>query len=60
MAEDRCPYCNKDLTGYSSEMVVKHLASCHRRINPYVYSNRRRGRPSNKEREKILMKRDIK
>jgi len=60
MAEDRCPYCNKDLTGYSSELVLKHIASCHLKINPYIYSNRRRGRPSKKEREEIQRERDIK
>lgn len=58
--EERCPYCNKDLSGYSSELVLKHIASCHRRINPYIYSNRKRGRPTNREREEILKEQDIK
>ena len=58
--EERCPYCNKALEGYTPEMVMKHISSCHRRINPYIYSNRKRGRPTNREREEILKEQDIK
>ena len=41
----RCPHCNKDLTDTSPGYKRKHLARCGRSLNPYQYSDRKRGRP---------------
>jgi len=54
----RCPYCNVDLTEEDYRYVCKHLNRCEKRINPYRYSDRQRGRPTNKERKELLRKRD--
>jgi len=51
----RCPFCNKDLSSYERSLVEKHIAKCRSLLKPkYIYSDRKRGRPSNKE-KKILM-----
>ena len=50
----RCPYCNKDFGDFSEVFVEKHMARCQLRLNPYIYSERGRGRPSNKERMRAL------
>ena len=50
----RCPYCNKDLSSYTLELAEKHKIKCRTRLNPYRYSDRRRGRPSNKEKKEEL------
>jgi len=50
----RCSRCNLDLTGRDYRYVAKHLARCRHRINPYVYSDRPRGRPTNKEKRRLL------
>jgi len=54
----RCPYCNVDLSDETYQFVTKHVRRCSQRINPYRYSDRQRGRPTNKERAEILKKRD--
>ena len=54
----RCPYCNKDLSDRTYQFVVKHVNRCSKRINPYIYSDRPAGRPTEKERLEILKKRD--
>lgn len=50
----RCPFCNKDLHEATPEYVKKHIRSCGCKVNPYRYSDRRAGRPTNKERERLL------
>ena len=46
---DRCPVCNKDLTGYTLEYRRKHIASCMGSKPKYIYSNNPCGRPSTKK-----------
>ena len=41
----KCPFCKKDLSAYTKEYIRKHVARCERRLNPYQYSDRKRGRP---------------
>lgn len=50
----RCPYCNKDLSGFTDEYIRKHTARCSTRLNPYVYSERKRGRPTNRDKMESL------
>lgn len=54
----RCPYCNKDLSNGTYQYVCKHVRRCSQKINPYRYSDRPPGRPTNMERVEILKKRD--
>ena len=42
----KCPYCNKNLEECSPEHAAKHVRKCALKLNPYMYSERRRGRPS--------------
>ena len=51
---DRCPYCNKDLGDATEEYRSKHTMRCSTRLNPYIYSDRGRGRPSNEEKRRAL------
>ena len=41
----RCPYCNKDLSDMTDEYAKKHIKKCAYYLNPYRYSDRKRGRP---------------
>ena len=45
----RCPYCNKSFAMFGQEYIDKHIAKCKRKLNPYRYSERRRGRPTHEE-----------
>lgn len=42
----RCPVCNLNLLDKTSEFSKKHLLRCASKYNPYIYSKRKRGRPS--------------
>ncbi len=53
-----CPYCNMNLNGSTYNYRVKHIRRCSQRINLYVYSDRQKGRPMNKERREILRQRE--
>lgn len=44
----RCPFCNKSFAMFSDEYIEKHKAKCEKKLNPYRYSERSRGRPSKK------------
>lgn len=46
---DRCPICNKDLSGYTAEHKRKHIARCMRTKPLHIYTDRPRGRPSTKK-----------
>lgn len=52
----RCSKCNLDLTDEDYRFINKHLHRCANKINPYIYSDRSRGRPTNKERKELLKK----
>lgn len=45
----KCPCCNKDLSKHTDDYARKHVIRCSRLINPYRYSERKRGRPTHKE-----------
>ena len=45
----RCPFCNKDMTFYTDAYTRKHISKCAIHLNPYVYSERKRGRPKKEE-----------
>jgi hypothetical protein len=34
---------------FSDEFIAKHTAKCEKKLNPYQYSERGKGRPTNKE-----------
>lgn len=53
-----CPFCNRPLADCTDAFVQKHLARCRKRLNPYHYSDRKRGRPRKEEVEAFLKKRD--
>ena len=56
---NHCRYCNKDLSGYTDEYARKHVLKCSTHIKPkYVYSDRKRGRPSKKEVQRIMEERN--
>lgn len=44
----KCPFCNKNLSLYTKEYIRKHVARCEQMLNPYKYSDRKRGRPRQK------------
>lgn len=50
----RCPYCNKDLSNATDQLSSKHIRKCAVYLNPRKYSDRKPGRPSNKERRLFL------
>ena len=50
----RCSRCNLDLTDKDYRYISKHLHRCANKINPYIYSDRPRGRPPEKERRRLL------
>lgn len=50
----RCPFCNKDLSEATPAYAKKHIRSCGCKVNPYHYSDRHVGRPSNKEKQEFL------
>ena len=54
----RCPFCNKKLGKLTQEYANKHINRCGRRLNPYQYSDRARGRPTKTEIEEYLRRRD--
>jgi len=54
----RCPYCNKKLGKFPIEYAMKHINRCSQRINPYRYSDRSAGRPSNKEKQEFMENRE--
>ena len=45
----RCPFCNKDLSDMTDEYSHKHIKKCAYLLNPYRYSDRKRGRPKKSE-----------
>ena len=47
----RCPYCNKKLGKLTEQYANKHIQRCMLKLNPYRYSDRKPGRPTNRERE---------
>lgn len=44
-----CPICGITLWDKTAEFSKKHLSRCAIRINPYVHTGRKRGRPSKAE-----------
>lgn len=54
LAKGRCPFCNRFLNDMTDSYVEKHVSRCRLKLNPYKYSDRRRGRPSGKEKQKWL------
>ena len=54
----RCPYCNKDLSDADYRYCQKHINRCKFRLNPYRYSERGRGRPTNEEKQTALQDRE--
>ena len=54
----RCPFCNKKLGKMTAEYANKHIARCGRKLNPYQYSERKAGRPTNKEVEEHMKQRE--
>ncbi len=53
---DRCPVCNKDLSGFPPAYRRKHIERCMRSKPKYVYSDRPRGRPSTKKHIRSVLK----
>ncbi len=53
----RCPYCNKKLGKLTVQYANKHIIRCKNRLNPYQYTDRHVGRPTNKEKREELMNR---
>ena len=53
---DRCPVCNKDLSGFPPAYRRKHIERCMRSKPKYVYSDRPRGRPATKRHIKSVPK----
>ena len=45
----KCPYCNMDLSQKTDELASKHIRKCAYYLNPYKYSDRKRGRPRRDE-----------
>ena len=45
----KCPFCNKILRDETPEYSKKHLQRCAMAVHPYIYSERKRGRPSRDE-----------
>jgi len=43
---------------FGDEYARKHVQRCRRRLNPYIYSDRPRGRPTNEEVQKALDERE--
>ena len=50
----KCPFCNKDMSGYTDELTKKHLIRCSAYMNPYIYSDLPACRPKNEVRKKML------
>lgn len=50
----KCPYCNKDMSDYTDALATKHIRKCSTYINPYKYSDRKPGRPTNAARAEAL------
>lgn len=44
-----CPFCLKFVGDTTPEYIHKHMKKCSVRLNPYIYSKRKRGRPSKEE-----------
>ena len=55
----RCPFCNKDLSDFTRALAEKHVAKCRTLLKPkHIYSDRKRGRPTNKEKAEFLKARE--
>lgn len=53
-SKGHCPFCNRALNDMTDSYVEKHVMRCSLKLNPYRYSDKKRGRPSGEEKQKWL------